>query len=65
MTMLSFTKEELQEIKRCLNYMINGGVTPYSNLTMNLKKKTQYLIDHIDRYQKPAEKFEEWSRQLS
>ncbi len=43
--MNDFTKEELQEIKRCLKYMINGGVTPYSCLTMALKNKTQIMID--------------------
>jgi predicted DNA-binding ArsR family transcriptional regulator len=43
--MNDFTKEELKEIKRCLKYMINGGVTPFSNLTMELNKKTQNMID--------------------
>lgn len=44
--MNDFTKEELEEIKRCLKYMINGGLTPYSYLTMALKKKIQTMIDN-------------------
>lgn len=44
--MSEFTKEELEEIKRCLKYMINGGVTPYSLLTMDIKKKIQSMIDN-------------------
>ena len=44
--MNEFTKEELQEIRRCLKYMINGGVTPYSCKTLELKKKLQSLIDN-------------------
>lgn len=44
--MNEFTKEELEEIKRCLKYMINGGITPYSLLTMNTKKKVQDMIDN-------------------
>lgn len=43
--MNDFSKEELEEIKRCLKYMINGGITPYSLLTMNTKKKVQNIID--------------------
>lgn len=43
--MNDFKKEELTEIKRCLKYMINGGVTPYSSLTMNLNKRIQAMID--------------------
>src|ERR1041385_3698155 len=41
-----FTKEELGELKRCVKYMIEGGVTPYSSLTMALNKKLQSLIDN-------------------
>lgn len=44
--MNNFTKEELVEIKRSLKYMTKGGVTPYSNLTVNLHKKLQFLIDN-------------------
>ena len=46
--MNDFTKEELKEINRCLKYMINGGTTPYSSLTMALNKKLQSLIDNYD-----------------
>ncbi len=41
-----FTKEELQEIKRCLKHMIQGGITPYSCLTIDIKKKVQSMIDN-------------------
>lgn len=44
--MKEFTKEELQEIKRCVKYMINGGTTPYSSLTMEINKKLNHMIDN-------------------
>ncbi len=47
--MREFTKEELQEIKRCLKYMIKGGVTPYSCLTIELNKKVQSMIDNYHK----------------
>ena len=47
--MNDFTKDELQEIKRCLKYMIDGGVTPYSNLTMELNKKIQGMIENYNK----------------
>lgn len=43
--MNGFTIEELDEIKRCLKYMITGDVTPYSNLTIDLNKKIHLIID--------------------
>lgn len=42
---MDLSKLELQEIKRCLKYMIDGGTTPYSNLTMDINKKIQRMID--------------------
>lgn len=51
--MNDFTKEELQEVKRCVKYMINGVVTPYSSLTLAINKKIQSLInnycEHLNR----------------
>jgi hypothetical protein len=44
--MNAFTKKELEEIKRCLKYMINGGVTPYSLLTIAINKKIQSMLDN-------------------
>lgn len=44
--MNDFTKEELEEIKSCLKYIIASGVAPYSCLTISLKKKTQSMIDN-------------------
>ena len=41
-----FMKEELQEIHRCLKYMINGGTTPYSCVTLDIKKKIHSMIDN-------------------
>ena len=41
-----FTKEELQEIHRCLSHMTTGGTTPYSSLTLELKKKLHSMIDN-------------------
>lgn len=41
-----FTKKELDELKRCLKYMMKGGVTPYSNLTIELNKKIQHMINN-------------------
>lgn len=43
---MQFTKDELMEIKRCLKYMINGGITPFSCLTLDIKKKIQSMIDN-------------------
>lgn len=48
--MNDFTKEELEEIKRCLKYMIDGGVTPYSCVTLDVKKKIQLMIDNYDKH---------------
>ncbi len=44
--MNDLTKEELQEIKRSLKYMIKGVTTPYSCLTIELNNKLQFLIDN-------------------
>lgn len=44
--MNDFTKEELEEIKRCVKYMINGGTTPHSSFTIALKKKVQSMIEN-------------------
>lgn len=44
--MNEFTKEELFEASRCLKYMIDGGVTPYSSLTIQLNKKIKCMIDN-------------------
>ncbi len=41
-----FTKEDLQEIKRCVVYMTKGGTTPYSLFTLEVKKKIQSMIDN-------------------
>lgn len=46
--MNDFTLQELDEIKRCLRYMITGGLTPYSNLTIALNKKLQLMMDNYD-----------------
>ena len=52
--MVELSKLELQEIKRCLKYMIDGGTTPYSNLTMDINKRIQQMIegycDHPEPY---------------
>lgn len=45
--MNDFTKDELEEIKRCLKYMIDGGITPYSTLTLALKKKIQSMLEKL------------------
>lgn len=50
--MNSFTKEELEEIKRCLKYMISGSVTPYSSLTLKLKNKINTIIDNYCLHKK-------------
>lgn len=44
--MNEFKKEELEEIYRCLNYMIKGGITPYSCVTFDVKKKIKNMIDN-------------------
>ncbi len=44
--MNKFTKEELQELHRCITYMIKGGTTPYSSLTMQLRKKLKSMIEN-------------------
>lgn len=42
--MNDFTKTELNEIVRCLKYMIKGNTTPYSCFTIGIKKKIQSMI---------------------
>lgn len=42
--MNNLTKEELEEIKRCLQYMITSRTTPYSLLTIDVNKKIQHMI---------------------
>lgn len=49
--MNDFTKEELQEINHCLKYMINGGVTPYSCVTLATKKKVQSMISNYCKHE--------------
>ena len=44
--MNDFTKEDLNEIARCLKYMIEGGTTPYSCHTISLVKKVRTIIDN-------------------
>ena len=52
--MNDFTKEELIEIKRCVKYMCEEGITPYSCLTLEINKKLQSIInnycDHESAY---------------
>lgn len=48
--MNDFTITELREIKRCLKYMVDGGVTPYSCLTIGLNKKVRMMIDTYKEY---------------
>jgi hypothetical protein len=50
--MNDFTKDELEEIKSCLKYMIKGGVTPHSCVTLAAKKKIQFMIDNLQKKQK-------------
>ena len=54
--MNDFTKDELQEIKRCLKYMINGNHTPFSCLTMELNKKLQSVIQNYCDHEKEPKK---------
>ena len=44
--MNDFTKTELIEIKRCVQYMIKGGVTPYSGLTIEINKKLRIMYEN-------------------
>lgn len=44
--MNDFSIEELEEMNRCLNYMINGGTTPYSNQTIEIRRKLRSMIDN-------------------
>lgn len=48
--MNDFTKEELIEFVRCLDYMIKGGITPYSTFTIELLRKTKYVVDNYDSH---------------
>lgn len=62
--MNNLTKPELQEIKRCIKYMINGGTTPYSSLTMDINKKLQSLIDNYCEHEPSDGHFEQFRWQL-
>lgn len=44
--MNDLNKRELQEIYRCLQYMISGGTTPYSCLTIDIKNKINSMIQN-------------------
>ena len=49
--MNDFTREELKEIFRCVNYMITGRPTPcrltqYDKYTLMLKKKVHSMINN-------------------
>lgn len=47
--MNDFTKEELKEIKRCVDYMTRGGTTPYSLFTLEVKKKIIFMIENYNQ----------------
>jgi hypothetical protein len=42
--MNDFTMQDLEEIQRCLRYMITGGVTPYSSLTIDISQKINRML---------------------
>ena len=44
--MNDFTKEELEEIQRCLKYIVKSGINPYSCVTLDAKKKVHSMIDN-------------------
>jgi Txe/YoeB family toxin of Txe-Axe toxin-antitoxin module len=50
--MNGFTKDELETIKY------------WCREDHELVSKVQYMIEHIERHEKTAAKFEEWNRQL-
>lgn len=41
-----FTKDELEELKRCCNWVINCKDTHYTNTTYGLPEKIQSMIDN-------------------
>lgn len=43
--MNDFTRTELSELRRCLTYMIKGGITPYSCATIALNKKVRKMYE--------------------
>lgn len=64
--MLSFTKDELIKMKNGLEYLhksINLSLQ-YFNECVELVKKIDYQIEHLDRQEKTAAKFHEWQKQL-
>ena len=44
--MNDFTKTDLNEIHRCLKYMTNCDITPYSCHTIALAKRIREMIDN-------------------
>lgn len=46
MEMNEFTKEELEELKRCCNWVINCKDTHYTSVTYVLPEKIQSMIDN-------------------
>ncbi len=44
--MNKFTKEELQELWRCVKYMVKGNTTTYSINTIALDKKLRQMIEN-------------------
>ena len=44
--MNDFTKEELEELRRCCNWVINCKDTHYTSITYALPEKLQSMIDN-------------------
>ncbi len=61
--MLNFTKEELKLILGDLERDVFSRY--YRDGAKELRNKIQYMIEHIERHEKTAAKFEEWQRHLS
>lgn len=45
--MFEFTKEELEELKRCLSWVINCKDTHYTDITYSLETKLQSIIENF------------------
>lgn len=44
--MNDFMIQELEEIKRCLKHIIESGITPYSDFTIDVNEKVKSMIDN-------------------
>ncbi len=62
--MSDFTKDELEELKRCCNWVINCKDTHYTTTTYGLPEKIQSMIDNYCEHTPSDAHYEQFRWQL-